>query len=59
MLWVKAFHIIFMGNWVAGVFYLPRLFVYHAQSRSTPPLLNASKKWKENCFGVLRRRERS
>ncbi len=29
-LWVKAFHIIFMVTWFAGLFYLPRLFVYHA-----------------------------
>ena len=32
MLWVKAFHIIFMVSWFAGLFYLPRLFVYHASS---------------------------
>ena len=31
MLWVKAFHIIFMVTWFAGLFYLPRLFVYHAE----------------------------
>lgn len=30
MPWVKAFHIIFMVTWFAGLFYLPRLFVYHA-----------------------------
>jgi putative membrane protein len=30
MLWVKAFHIVFMVTWFAGLFYLPRLFVYHA-----------------------------
>ena len=30
MLWVKAFHIIFMTAWFAGLFYLPRLFVHHA-----------------------------
>ena len=30
MLWVKALHIIFMVTWFAGLFYLPRLFVYHA-----------------------------
>ncbi len=29
-LWVKAFHLIFMVTWFAGLFYLPRLFVYHA-----------------------------
>ncbi len=31
MLWIKAFHIIFVVTWFAGLFYLPRLFVYHAQ----------------------------
>ncbi len=30
MVWVKAFHIIFMVAWFAGLFYLPRLFVNHA-----------------------------
>ena len=29
MLWLKAFHIIFVVTWFAGLFYLPRLFVYH------------------------------
>lgn len=32
MLWIKSFHIIFMVTWFAGLFYLPRLFVYHALS---------------------------
>lgn len=32
MLWVKAFHIIAMVSWFAGLFYLPRLFVYHAMT---------------------------
>lgn len=32
MLWVKAFHIIAVICWFAGLFYLPRLFVYHAMS---------------------------
>jgi len=31
-LWVKSLHIIFMVTWFAGLFYLPRLFVYHAQA---------------------------
>jgi protoporphyrinogen IX oxidase len=30
MLWIKALHIVFMTTWFAGLFYLPRLFVYHA-----------------------------
>ena len=32
MLWYKALHLIFMVTWFAGLFYLPRLFVYHAMS---------------------------
>lgn len=32
MLWVKAFHIIAVITWFSGLFYLPRLFVYHAMS---------------------------
>ncbi|WP_101759172.1 protoporphyrinogen oxidase HemJ [Oceanicoccus sp. KOV_DT_Chl] len=32
MLWIKAFHIIAIVCWFAGIFYLPRLFVYHAMA---------------------------
>ena len=32
MLWYKTLHIAFMVTWFAGLFYLPRLFVYHAMS---------------------------
>ena len=32
MLWLKAFHVIAMVTWFAGLFYLPRLFVYHAET---------------------------
>jgi putative membrane protein len=32
MLWIKAFHIISVITWMAALFYLPRLFVYHAMS---------------------------
>lgn len=31
-MWLKALHIISMVTWFAGLFYLPRLFVYHAMS---------------------------
>ena len=33
MLWVKALHLFFVIAWFAGLFYLPRLFVYHAETR--------------------------
>ena len=36
MLWIKALHLIFMVTWFAGLFYLPRLFVYHALSDEAP-----------------------
>jgi len=35
MLWIKALHIIAVTCWMAGIFYLPRLFVYHAMSEDT------------------------
>lgn len=31
-MWLKAWHLIGMVTWFAGLFYLPRLFVYHAMS---------------------------
>lgn len=30
MHWIRAWHVVFMVTWFAGLFYLPRLFVYHA-----------------------------
>jgi protoporphyrinogen IX oxidase len=35
MLWVKALHLIALVTWFAGLFYLPRLFVYHAMSQDS------------------------
>ena len=36
MLWVKSLHIVFMVTWFAALFYLPRLFVYHAMAEDAP-----------------------
>ena len=36
MLWLKALHIVFMVTWFAGLFYLPRLFVYHVSTTDSP-----------------------
>ncbi|MBV9619489.1 MAG: CopD family protein [Gammaproteobacteria bacterium] len=36
MLWLKAFHVVFVVTWFAGLFYLPRLFVYHALTEDPP-----------------------
>ncbi|MFY9179401.1 MAG: protoporphyrinogen oxidase HemJ [Venatoribacter sp.] len=35
MLWIKAFHIVAVVTWFAAIFYLPRLFVYHAASEDS------------------------
>lgn len=32
LLWLKAFHVVAVVAWFAGIFYLPRLFVYHAMA---------------------------
>jgi putative membrane protein len=47
MLYVKAFHIIAMVAWFAGLFYLPRLFVYHAESSDNSGI---------DCFKIMERR---
>jgi putative membrane protein len=36
MLWLKAFHVVFVVTWFAGIFYLPRLFLYHAAATDAP-----------------------
>jgi putative membrane protein len=53
MLWVKAFHVIFMVTWFSGLFYLPRLFVYHAMS--TDEISNTRFKIMERklFFGIM------
>src|SRR5271170_6331628 len=35
MLWLKAFHVVAVVTWFAGLFYLPRLYVYHADARDS------------------------
>ncbi len=36
MLYLKALHIIFVVTWFAGLFYIPRLFIYHTEAQSKP-----------------------
>ena len=43
LLWIKAFHVIAVIAWMAGMLYLPRLFVYHCQ---TPPGSEGSERFK-------------
>ena len=37
-LWVKVLHVLAVISWMAGLFYLPRLFVYHAENIGAPEL---------------------
>ena len=53
MLWVKAFHIIFMVTWFAGLFYLPRLFVYHAMSSDDTSVERFKVMERKLFFGIM------
>jgi len=53
MLWVKAFHIIFMVTWFAGLFYLPRLFVYHAMSGDQTSLERFKVMERKLFYGIM------
>ncbi len=53
MLWLKALHIIFMVTWFAGLFYLPRLFVYHAQSADRVSLERFKVMERKLFFGIM------
>jgi putative membrane protein len=53
MLWVKAFHIIFMVTWFAGLFYLPRLFVYHAMSEDAASRERFKVMERKLYFGIM------
>ncbi|HEY1313021.1 MAG TPA: protoporphyrinogen oxidase HemJ [Steroidobacteraceae bacterium] len=47
MLWLKAFHIVAVVAWFAGLFYLPRLYVYHADAVDSISI---------ERFGIMERR---
>ena len=53
MLWLKALHIVFMVTWFAGLFYLPRLFVYHAQSTDRVSLERFKVMERKLFFGIM------
>lgn len=53
MLWVKALHLIFMVTWFAGLFYLPRLFVYHAMSEDNISLERFKVMERKLFFGIM------
>jgi len=53
MLWIKSFHVIFMVTWFAGLFYLPRLFVYHAMSEDRPSIERFKIMERKLFFGIM------
>jgi putative membrane protein len=53
MLWVKALHIVFMVTWFAGLFYLPRLFVYHAQATDSIGIERFKVMERKLYFGIM------
>lgn len=53
MLWIKSFHIIFMVTWFAGLFYLPRLFVYHAMSEDQTSIDRFKIMERKLFFGIM------
>ena len=53
MLWIKALHIIFLVTWFAGLFYLPRLFVYHAMSEDRPSIERFKIMERKLFYGIM------
>lgn len=53
MLWIKSLHIIFMVTWFAGLFYLPRLFVYHAMSDDRPSIERFKVMERKLFYGIM------
>ena len=53
MLWVKAFHIVFVVTWFAGLLYLPRLFVYHAMSEDAVSIERFRVMERKLYFGIV------
>ena len=53
MLWIKALHIIFMVTWFAALFYLPRLFVYHAMSDDAVSIERFKIMERKLFFGIM------
>jgi putative membrane protein len=53
MLWVKSLHIVFMVTWFAGLFYLPRLFVYHALAQDAIGIERFKVMERKLYFGIM------
>lgn len=53
MLWVKSLHIVFMVTWFAGLFYLPRLFVYHAMAQDAQGIERLRVMERKLYYGIM------
>lgn len=53
MLWIKALHLSFMVTWFAGLFYLPRLYVYHAMSDDSASIERFKIMERKLYFGIM------
>ena len=53
MLWIKSLHIIFVVTWFAGLFYLPRLFVYHAMTSDVPGIERFKVMERKLYYGIM------
>jgi putative membrane protein len=52
-LWIKAIHIIFVVSWMAVLFYLPRLFVYHAENKDNKEFVRIVKIMEKRLFYAI------
>ena len=52
-MWLKAFHLIFMVTWFAGLFYLPRLFVYHTMTSDAVSIERFKIMERKLYFGIM------
>lgn len=52
-MWLKALHLVFMVTWFAGLFYLPRLFVYHAMTSDVVSIERFKVMEKKLYFGIM------
>ena len=53
MLWIKSLHIVFMVSWYAGLFYLPRLFVYHTLTTDAPGIERFKVMERKLYYGIM------
>ncbi len=53
MLWIKSLHIVFMVTWFAGLFYLPRLFVYHSLATDAVSIERFKVMERKLYFGIM------